>query len=392
MQEMLIKLDLMKKTQIRLFNGMKDFIPVNEPLIGNIEKELVLECLETGWISSEGPFVKEFEEKFSKRVNRNFGIACSSGTAALDIALASLNLQPGDEVILPTFTIISCASAVIKTGATPVLVDCDPLTFNATPSQVLNAVTKKTKAIMVVHIYGLPMDMDKVIEFAKSEGIFIIEDAAELIGAEYKNKPCGSFGDVSTFSFYSNKHVTTGEGGMILTNNEEIAEKCRSFRNLCFRPEERFVHDELGWNYRMTNLQAALGIGQLITLDEKIKKKRWIGETYNALINEKLPLQKPIEFLDYATNIYWVYSIVLKDKAISLKEIIFELKKEGIGTRPFFYPMHKQPVFIKNGLFNNLSFPNSENLYERGFYLPSGLTLNYEKIYRISETLNRIMK
>ena len=389
---MLIKLDLMKKTQIRLFNGMKDFIPVNEPIIGNIEKELVLECLETGWISSEGPFVKEFEEKFSKRVNRNFGIACSSGTAALDIALASLNLQPGDEVILPTFTIISCASAVIKTGATPVLVDCDPLTFNATPSQVLNAVTKKTKAIMVVHIYGLPMDMDKVIEFAKSEGIFIIEDAAELIGAEYKNKPCGSFGDVSTFSFYSNKHVTTGEGGMILTNNEEIAEKCRSFRNLCFRPEERFVHDELGWNYRMTNLQAALGIGQLITLDEKIKKKRWIGETYNALINEKLPLQKPIEFLDYATNIYWVYSIVLKDKAISLEEIIFELKKEGIGTRPFFYPMHKQPVFIKNGLFNNLSFPNSENLYERGFYLPSGLTLNYEKIYRISETLNRIMK
>ena len=389
---MLIKLDLMKKTQIRLFNGMKDFIPVNEPLIGNIEKELVLECLETGWISSEGPFVKEFEEKFSKRVNRNFGIACSSGTAALDIALASLNLQPGDEVILPTFTIISCASAVIKTGATPVLVDCDPLTFNATPSQVLNAVTKKTKAIMVVHIYGLPMDMDKVIEFAKSEGIFIIEDAAELIGAEYKNKPCGSFGDVSTFSFYSNKHVTTGEGGMILTNNEEIAEKCRSFRNLCFRAEERFVHDELGWNYRMTNLQAALGIGQLITLDEKIKKKRWIGETYNALINEKLPLQKPIEFLDYATNIYWVYSIVLKDKAISLEEIIFVLIKEGIGTRPFFYPMHKQPVFIKNGLFNNLSFPNSENLYERGFYLPSGLTLNYEKIYRISETLNRIMK
>jgi len=371
---------------------VENFIPVNEPLIGKNEKELVMKCLETGWISSEGSFVKDFENQFSKNVDRKFGISCSSGTAALDIAFASLDIGPGDEVIIPTFTIISCASAVVRTGAKPVLVDCDPYTFNSKPEDIISAVTEKTKAILIVHIYGLPVDMEPIIKFAKEKKILIIEDAAELIGAEYKNQKCGSFGDISTFSFYSNKHITTGEGGMVVTNNETIAEKSRSLRNLCFKPEERFVHEELGWNYRMTNLQAAMGLGQLVDLKERIKKKRWIGETYNRLISNNLGIKRPITNVGYAENIYWVYTIVLNEDMVCALEIMNLLKKEGIGSRPFFYPIHKQPVFLKRGLFKNIDLPNSERLYKRGFYLPSGLTLEYKQIKRISETLNRLLK
>ena len=371
---------------------MTDFIPVNEPLIGDKEKELVLNCLNSGWISSEGSYVKEFESKFSGYINKKYGVACSSGTAALEIAMASLNLNPGDEVILPTFTIISCASAIIKAGGTPVLVDCDPLTFNAKPEDIINAVTEKTVAIMIVHIYGLPVDVEPIIKYAKRKNIFIIEDAAEIIGSKYKGMPCGSFGDISTFSFYSNKHITTGEGGMVVTDDFKIAEKCKSFRNLCFQPEKRFIHEELGWNYRMTNLQAALGLGQMHDLEKRIEKKKWIGRTYDELIDKELKINKPIKYLDYAENIYWVYGIVLNEELGKASKVMNILKNEGIGTRPFFYPIHKQPVFTQKCLFENIKLPNSEKIYEQGFYLPSGLTLNYEKIKKVCKILNRILK
>ena len=371
---------------------MSDFIPVNEPLIGKKEKDFVLECLNSGWISSEGNYVKEFENKFSDLINKNYGIACSSGTAALEIALAALNLKPGDEVIMPTFTIISCASAIIKSGATPVVVDCDPLTFNSKPEDIIAAYTEKTVAIMIVHIYGLPVDLESIIDFAKKKKIFIIEDAAELIGAKYKGQPCGSFGDISTFSFYSNKHITTGEGGMLATNNIDIAERCKSFRNLCFQNEKRFIHEEIGWNYRMTNLQAALGLAQIDDLEERILKKKWIGKSYDNLIDDSLNIIKPIPYLSYAENIYWVYGIVLDSKLGKAKKIMEILKQEGIGTRPFFYPIHKQPALQKLGFFKKVKLPVSEKLYEQGFYLPSGLTLTYEKIKKISNVLNRILK
>ena len=371
---------------------MEDFIPVNEPLIGEKEKEFVMDCLNTGWISSEGSYVKEFQNKFSRIADRKFGIACSSGTAALEIAIASLNIGPGDEVILPTFTIISCAAAIIRSGATPVLVDCDPSTFNTNPEEIIAAVTKKTVAIMIVHIYGLPVDLDPILKLAKENKIFIIEDAAELIGAEYKGKICGSFGDISTFSFYSNKHITTGEGGMIVTNDKAIANRCASLKNLCFKNEKRFIHEELGWNYRMTNLQAALGLGQLMDLKNRIKKKRWIGELYNKIISDDLPVRKPIKKVSYAENIYWVYTLVLDDPSKDANEIMDILKNKGIGCRPFFYPIHKQPVFLKKGLFKDLNLPNSEKLYKKGFYLPSGLTLDYKKIEFISETINQVLK
>jgi len=263
---------------------MGDFIPVNEPLLDGNEKKYLLECIESGWISSEGPFVKEFEQKFAGRIGRKHAIAVTNGTAALDTAVEALGIGPADEVILPTFTIISCIIQIVRSGATPVLVDSDPLTWNMNVTQIESKITPRTKAIMVVHIYGLPVDMDPVLDIAKRHGLKIIEDAAEMHGQTYRGKPCGSFGDISTFSFYPNKHITTGEGGMIVTDDDVLAETCRSLRNLCFQPQKRFVHERLGWNLRMTNLQAALGLAQLERLDEFVARKRAMGERYTELL------------------------------------------------------------------------------------------------------------
>ena len=370
---------------------MDKFIPVNEPLIGNREKELINECLDTGWISSEGPFVEKFENSLSKKVNRKYGIACSSGTAALDLAIASLDIGPEDEVIMPAFTIISCATAVIKSGAKPVLIDACERTWNMNVDHVEAAITSKTVAIMAVHIYGLPVDMDPLIRIAKKYGLYIIEDAAELIGAQYKGNPCGSFGDVSTFSFYPNKHITTGEGGMVFTNDLEISKKCKSLRNLCFQEDNRFVHNEFGWNYRMTNLQAAIGIAQLEKLDSTIKKKMKIGEFYNKYLAELREIELPLIETGFAKNIYWVYGILINPKIDSAKNIISKLKKLKIGTRPFFYPMHKQPVLKKMKIFKKNHFPVSEKLYEQGLYLPSGLKLTEDEIIIVSQKLKMII-
>jgi perosamine synthetase len=232
-------------------------IPVNEPLLDGNEKKYLSECIDTGWISSEGPFIRQFEEQFAQRVGRKYGIAVSNGSVAIDAAVAALEISRGDEVILPTFTIISCAAAIVRAGAVPVVVDCDPHTWNMDVSQIEAKITPRTKAIMVVHIYGLPTDMEPVLALADKHGLKIIEDAAEMHGQTYRGLPCGSFGDISTFSFYPNKHITTGEGGMLVTDDQKLAERCRSLRNLCFQPQKRFVHEELGWNFRMTNLQAA---------------------------------------------------------------------------------------------------------------------------------------
>ncbi len=370
---------------------MDKFIPVNEPLIGKREKELINECLDTGWISSEGPFVEKFESSLSKKVNRKYGIACSSGTAALDLAIASLEIGPGDEVIMPAFTIISCAAAVIKSGAKPILIDSSERTWNMNVDHIEDAITSKTVAIMAVHIYGLPVDMDPLIEIAKKYGLYIIEDAAELIGAKYKNKPCGSFGHVSTFSFYPNKQITTGEGGMVFTNDLEISKRCKSLRNLCFQEDNRFVHNELGWNYRMTNLQAALGIAQLEKLDSTLKKKLKIGKLYNKYLSEFRQIELPLIETDFAKNIYWVFGILINPKVDKAKNIISKLRKLKIATRPFFYPMHKQPVLKKMGIFKKNYFPISEMLYEQGLYLPSGIKLKQEEIKIVSQKLKTII-
>jgi perosamine synthetase len=268
------------------------FIPVNEPLLDGNEKKYLLECIKTGWISSEGSFIKKFEEQFAAQVNRRYAIAVSNGSVALDAAVVALDIGKGDEVIMPTFTIISCAAAIVRAGAVPVLVDADPITWNMDVAQIEAKITSNTKAIMVVHIYGLPVDVAPILELAEKYDLKVIEDAAEMHGQTYQKNPCGSFGDISTFSFYPNKHITTGEGGMIVTDNHALADRLRSLRNLCFKPEQRFVHDELGWNLRMTNLQAALGVAQLERLDEFVLRKRTMGQRYTELFAELPGLQR----------------------------------------------------------------------------------------------------
>ncbi len=372
---------------------MKDFIPVNEPLLAGNEKKYLLECIDSGWISSEGPFVKKFEEKFAARMDRKYGIAVTNGTSAIDAAVEAIGIKSGDEVILPTFTIISCILQIIRCGAKPVLIDSDPDTWNVDVSKIEKKITPKTKAIMVVHTYGLPVDMNKVINLCKKYDLKLIEDSAEMIGQTYNGRKCGSFGDISTVSFYSNKHITTGEGGMILTDNENIAKRCKELRNLCFTEGNRFVHERLGWNLRMTNIQAALGVAQLEKLDEFLEKKRWIGKIYNEQFSELSIVQLPLRETEYAKNIYWVYGLVLDDSLkFDAKEVIVNLTKNGIGCRPFFYPMHQQPVFLNQGLFKNESYPVAERLYKKGFYLPSGLSLNEDQIISVSNSLKNILK
>ncbi len=369
------------------------FIPVNEPLLNGNEKKYLCECIDSGWISSEGPFVKEFEQKMSAAVGRKYGISVSNGTAALEVAVQALGIQAGDEVIMPTFTIISCAMAVTKLGAVPVLVDSDPLTWNMKVEEIENRITEKTKAIMIVHLYGLPIEVDSVLDLARRYGLKIIEDAAEMHGQTYKGKPCGSFGDISTFSFYPNKHVTTGEGGMVVTDDEELAERCRSLRNLCFRKDVRYVHDEISDNYRFTNLQAAVGLAQLERLDEFIERKRIMGSYYTEKLRGIDGLQLPIEKTDYADNIYWVYGLVL-DRNIQTdnKGVQKILAEEGIGTRTFFWCMHEQPVYTKAGLFQGEAYPNAEYLARKGFYIPSGLALTEEQMEYVVDKVKRMME
>jgi perosamine synthetase len=371
---------------------MTDFIPVNEPLLDGNEKKYLLECIETGWISSEGPFVKEFERKFASRVNRKHAVAVSNGTAALDAAIEALGIGPGDEVIMPTFTIISCIGQIVRSGAKPVLVDSDPVTWNMDVSQIEAKITDRTKVIMVVHIFGLPADIDPVLEIAKRHGLKVLEDAAQMIGQTYKGKPCGSFGDISTFSFYPNKHVTTGEGGMIVTNDDQLAEDCRSLRNLCFQPHKRFVHERLGWNLRMTNLQAGLGLAQLERLDEFVLRKREMGKRYTELFNGMRGVQLPLPHTDYAENIYWVYGLVLDESLrMDAEEAMKRLAAKAIGTRPFFYPMHQQPVLQRMGMFEGEIYPVAERLYRQGFYVPSGLALEEGQIERCADIVREVL-
>src|SRR5258707_875509 len=305
-------------------------IPVNRPILDGNEQKYLAECIETGWISSEGPFVKKLEAGFSQLMGCAYGVAVCNGSVAIEVALAALRIGAGDEVILPTFTIISCASAIVRAGAIPVVVDCQHDTWNLDPTLVAAKVTSRTKAIMVVHIYGLPVDMDPVIELARRHNLFIIEDAAEQHGQTYKGRSIGSLGDIATVSFYPNKQVTAGEGGMVLTNDTMLADRCRHLRNLCFDNERRFIHEELGWNFRMSNVQAAIGVAQLERIDQTVTKKRQIGAWYQRHLRGQPRLQVPPERTEYAENIYWVFGVVL-DEALSFDaaEAMARLKSKG---------------------------------------------------------------
>ncbi len=375
-------------------------IPVNEPWLGERELEYVTECVRSGWISSAGRFIDEFEQSWAAYCGRGYGVAVSNGTAALQTVVAALQLQPGDEVILPTFTIVSCAIAVVGVGAIPVLVDCDRRTWTMDVNQVADKITPRTKAIMVVHIYGHPVDMDPILELAEHHGLAIIEDAAEAHCAEYLKERrgthpvwqrCGSFGEVSCFSFYANKLITTGEGGMIVTDNAKLAEKARSLRNLYFQSHRRFYHEELGFNFRMTNLQASLGLAQLERIDEIIAKKRWIGREYSKRLGSLRHLQLPTEE-PWARSVYWMYGVVLNNDAnIDPQSFARDLHDRGIETRPFFLGMHEQPVFRKRGLFLNDHHPVAERIARRGLYLPSGLNLSETQLVQVCDAIHQVL-
>ena len=379
-----------KKLNLKKVN----FIPVNVPKIFKEDKKYINDCLKTNWISSEGNYVKKFEKNFSKFNKRKYGIAVSSGTAALEISLKALNLKKKSEVIIPAFSIISTALCVIKLDLKPVLVDIDLNNWNMSVEQVIRKINRKTKAIIITHIYGFPVDMEKIIKIAKRKKIKIIEDAAEMIGQKYKNRYCGSYGDISTFSFYANKHITTGEGGMVLTNDKKTYLKCKSLRNLCFGiGKERFNHDDIGWNYRMSNLQAAMGCGQLKNIFWTIKKKRSIGERYYNHLkhNKKINIQKLKT--NYAKNIFWVFGIVLNKKSnISRDAIIKKLNLYNIQTRNFFTPMDQQSIFKKMKIFSKKTkYPNASYLSKNGFYLPSGVGIKNFEIDYICKALNKII-
>ena len=380
-----------KELKSKKFN----FIPVNKPLITKEDISYLNKSISKGWISSEGPEVKKFENDFSNFIGHKYSVAVSSGTAALDIAIKSLKLKKGDEVIIPNFTIISNAIAVLKENLNIKLIDCNIKDWNMNISEVKKKITKKTKAIIATHIYNFPLRVDILKKICNKNKIILIEDAAEAIGQKLNNKLCGSFGDISIFSFYANKQITTGEGGMITTNNKKLFEKSKSLRNLCFGKKDRFNHEDIGWNYRMTNLQASLGVSQLKRIKSIVHKRHLVGKEYFQRLKYNKNIYIPETSRNYAKNIYWVIAFVITNKNLNIdaKKMMKKLITYGIQTRPFFWPMHKQKIFKEKYKINTSgNYKNSEYISKYGLYLPSSLDIKSNQIKFICDKVNSILK
>ncbi len=369
-------------------------IPVNEPLLGGREAEYVLDCIGSGWISSAGKYIERFEKGWADYCGRAHGVAVCNGTVALELAVSALDLPGGAEVILPSFTIVSCAEAVLRNGLVPVVVDCDPRTYCLDVDVLRRVATTRTAAVMPVHIYGHPVHMEPLLSLCHEWGWYVIEDAAEahgsecLVGGTWRR--CGSFGDVSTFSFYANKNVTCGEGGMVLTDDEDIARRLRARRNLCFGTLDRFAHEDRGWNFRMTNMQAAIGCAQLERIDEVIARKRRMARQYTDGLRG---LRLDLPFVeDWARSAVWMYAVVLQnDVPFEAREFAARLAAEGVQTRPFFLGMHEQPVYSRLGLFRNAQCPTTERIARRGLYLPSGQSLTDAQIQAVIQAVRRVL-
>ena len=334
-------------------------IPVNEPLLPGRELEYITDCITTGWISSAGKYIDRFENEWADYCGRKYGVAVCNGTVALELALSTLDIPAGREVILPSFTIVSCLEAVLRNGLIPVLVDCDSRTYCMDIADVRRKITSQTAAIMPVHIYGHPVYMAELLSLSQEYDLKIVEDAAEAHGAEClvgdKWRRCGSFGNVSAFSFYANKNITTGEGGMVLTDDPVVAAKLRARRNLCFGAKERFRHEDRGWNYRMTNLQAAMGCAQLERIEQFLSRKLDMANRYNEGLRN-LPLQLP-HVESWAKTSVWMYAVVLEDSVpFDAIEFAGRLMVLGVQTRPFFMGMHEQPVYQNMGFFQDDRF------------------------------------
>ncbi len=366
-----------------------------EPLISKSSYKYLKDSLDTGWISSKGPFVERFEKLFAKFIGTKHAISTNSGTSAIHLALAALKISSGDEVIVPALTMIAVALPVIYQSATPVLVDVEKETGNLDVRKIENKITKKTKAIIVVHSNGHPADLDSLFSLAKKYGVAVIEDAAEAHGAQYKTtkgwRKVGSIANLGCFSFYANKLISTGEGGMVTTNDKKLAEKLLSLRNLARIEGKHFFHKEIGFAYRMSNLQAALGVAQLEEVDSLLNKKAHIGRLYTKLLKNLKVLSLPVQ-KDYARRLYWQYDILIKDPKINRDKLAKFLAKSDIETRNAFIPLHLQPAFLNKGLFKNEHYKNAEYLSKRGLSLPSGLTIKDSEIRfvvdRIREFIN----
>jgi len=364
----------------------RSIIPVCEPTLAGNELKYVQQAVETNWISSAGSFIREFEAQFAAVCGVRYGIACANGTVAMHLAMATLGLEPGDEVIIPTFTMIATANAVIYCGAKPVLVDMEPNYWQMDINQVADKITPRTKAIVPVHIYGHPTDMDPLMELAQKHGITVIEDAAEAHGAEYKGRRTGGLGDAAGFSFYGNKIITTGEGGMVTTNNREIAKLAWNLRDHAFSSERHFWHKFVGFNYRMTNLQAAVGLAQVEQLNNFVERRRQNSLEYTRRLHD-IPGIHPPQEASWAKNVYWMYGILVDEAAYGLNrdQLRKVLADNGIETRTFFIPMHCQPIYWQS--FYGERYPVAENLCRDGFYLPSATSLSLAEIEYVTAVI-----
>jgi perosamine synthetase len=359
-------------------------IPIARPDLGKEELENVDRAVKSGWVSSKGPFVDEFEEGLSDYIGVRHALAVCNGTVALHLALIALGIGSGNEVLVPSLSFVAVANAVAYTGAKPVFIDSHPDYWCIDPEGVKKNITRRTKAVVLVHLYGHPCDIQPILEIAHSKDLCVVEDCAEAHGAEYKGKKVGSFGDVSCFSFYGNKIITTGEGGMCLTNNRDVAEKMRILRGHGMNPKKRYWHDVVGFNYRMTNLQAALGVAQLRKIGRLVERKREIAKKYRELLGEDNAVIHAPE-MSWARNVYWLYSILLD---ASLRERVMKaLGRQGIETRPFFYPIHTMPPHKRSS-----RLPTAERLSARGMNLPSGPRIGNEEVYTVASSVKRALK
>lgn len=358
------------------------FIPIAAPDLSGNELAYVTDCVRSGWVSSLGRYVQDFEREYAAFCGVRHAIAVCNGTAALHLALATLDIEPGDEVIVPTLTFVATANAVHYTGARPVFADSETKTWNIDPAEVRRRVSARTRAIIPVHLYGHPANMDPLVDLATTSGVSLVEDAAEAHGARYRGRRVGSLGRINTFSFYGNKILTTGEGGMLTTDDDELAESARRLRDHGMSPERRYWHPIVGYNYRMTNLQAALGLAQLERAEAFITRKRQIASRYASLLSS-LPGIVVAPEAEWAESVFWMYSILVTEGfPLTRDEVIERLRQEHIESRPFFHPIHRMPPYSTSE-----TFPVAERLSRQGLNLPSGVGLKDEQVERVARVI-----
>ena len=361
---------------------------VAQPKLAGNERNYVLDCLDSNWISSIGKYTTAFEEIFAKYCGVKHAIATNNGTTALHLALVALDIKPGDEVIIPTVTYIATANAVRYCGAKPVLVDVCPDTMNINPNEIERRITPKTRGIIPVHLYGHPAEMEPINEIAHRHGLWVVEDAAEAHGAEVLGRKVGGLGNCATFSFFGNKIITTGEGGMVTTNDDDLAAKLRLFRGQGVDPNRRYWFLVVGYNYRMTNIQAAIGLAQMETIDKALSDRVILANWYKdalADIKDKIILPKQQA---WAKQVYWMYNIFLRDGGAQKRDAVMRKFDEmGIETRPVFYPLHDLPPYLENSVY-----PVADLWAPRGINLPTHQDLTQEDVQRIADSLKKILE